>query len=203
MSSTLKKVFIFRPQWLDHKDSDVISEWCKRPSSDSQVLNCVWCNVELNFVSKGIDILKQHAKSDKKKWHKHNRRIILTNFKLTPSNLSRTSLQSTSTQSLASQLSVSQSTQSLASSSDKSPAILVQPPIGLFLRQGTQNLANEIIWAIHMTLKDSPDSEIDRDSKVLRRMAPNDLGTFAMCRTKLKAIWRRRLATGFGKRLSA
>lgn len=36
-----------------------------------------------------------------------------------------------------------------------------------------------------MTLKDAPDSEIEKDSKVLQRMAPNDLKAFGFGRLKL------------------
>lgn len=72
----------------------------------------------------------------------------------------------------------------IATSSTSTTKTIVQPQINLLVHR-TKEIVNEIIWTIHMTLKDSPDTEIECDTKVLMRMAPNDLNHFSMSRKKL------------------
>lgn len=76
---------------------------------------------------------------------------------------------------------VSTSSSVLMSSNPRGAA---QPKLSLIVH-GTTDIVNEIIWVINMTLKDSPDTEIDYDLKALQRMAPNDLKNFGMSRKKL------------------
>lgn len=73
------------------------------------------------------------------------------------------------------------SSSQVASSSSRQ---LSQPTLSLFV-QGSKELVNEILWTIHLCLKDAPDAEADEDSKLLKRIAPNDLSGFTLGRTKL------------------
>lgn len=75
------------------------------------------------------------------------------------------------------------STSSCAASSSTSKRQYSQPTLSLQF-PGTKEIVNEIIWTIHMTMKDSPDTEIENDTKALQRLAPNDLKNFKMSRKK-------------------
>lgn len=61
------------------------------------------------------------------------------------------------------------STSSCAASSSTSKRQYSQPTLSLQF-PGTKEIVNEIIWTIHMTMKDSPDTEIENDTKALQRL---------------------------------
>lgn len=174
-----QRLHVFRQQWLEQKDTngDVISEWCKK-TKEATILNCVWCKVDLNISSKGPTALKQHSEGSK---HKQQRGIVLRNMKLFPSPSATTSKPvSISSQ----QASSSSSLQTATATESTKGSHSTQPTLALFL-PGTTTISKEILWTIHMSMKNSPDAEADNDSKILRRLAPNDLKGFSLSRTKL------------------
>lgn len=59
--------------------------------------------------------------------------------------------------------------------------------LGLYV-QDHAAMGKEILWAIHLTMKNSSDAGVDKDQGTLQLIAPNDMKNFTLGRTKLAYI---------------
>jgi hypothetical protein len=82
-----------------------------------------------------------------------------------------------------------------SSSATLSSKSTLQPTIGLYL-QDAAAITKEIIWIIHMTMKNCPDGDVDKDQIALKLIAPNDTKSMKIGRTKLAYV-RKAIASWF------
>lgn len=54
-------------------NGNLISEWCKL-TIEPHIVECIWCKTNLNFATKGLTAIKQHAQMAK---HKQRRELAL------------------------------------------------------------------------------------------------------------------------------